>query len=96
MDQSKLNLNNLEIGSVESSTLVEERRLFLEAQVEKLQFICDRLNPYEQIPDYLKKELRQVGLSDLLDGSYDPFALTNKLILLMENTLEELELYKNV
>lgn len=95
MDQSKLNLNNLEIGSVESSTLVEERRLFLEAQVEKLQFICDRLNPYEPIPDYLKKELRQVGLAELLDGSYDPFALTNKLILLMENTLEELELYKN-
>ncbi len=95
VESSKLNISELQNSTAESSTLLSERRLYLEGQIEKLRFICDRLNPYEQIPDYLKKELRAVGLSDLLDGSYDPFALTNKLLLLMENALEELELYKN-
>lgn len=93
MEQMKL--QDLQPQSELSPNALSERRLYLEGQVEKLRFICDRLNPYEQIPDYLKKELRAVGLNDLLDGSYDPFALTNKLLLLMENALEELELYKN-
>lgn len=93
MDQIKL--QEIQPQTEQSSPSLGERQLFLEEKIEKLRFICDRLNPYEQIPDYLKKELRAVGLNDLLDGTYDPFALTNKLLLLMENALEELELYKN-
>jgi len=89
------NFNELQIQANLSRGGLRERRLFLEVQIEKLRFICDQLNPYEPIPEFLKKELRLIGMAELLDGSYDPFALTNKLLLQMENSLEELELYKN-
>ena len=87
--------NEIQETQEEAHLTLKGHRLFLHEKITKLSFVCDRLNPYEPIPDYLKKELRALGLGDLLDGSYDPFSMTNKLLTLMENALEELELYKN-
>ncbi len=68
-----------------------ERKEQLEKELERLRFICDNLDPYSPIPEKFKKELRALGLQEIIDQHYDPFALTNKLLLRMENILEELE-----
>ena len=59
----------------------------LQKKVKKLQDICQHLDPYSAISDEMRTELNSLGLYTL----DDPFVLTKQLILLMEDTLEELE-----
>jgi len=67
------------------------RQQKLENKIKDLKQFCDRIDPY--------KELNSVEISFLkkyhIYPPYDPFMLTNKLLLELENTIEELEELKN-
>lgn len=60
----------------------------LNRQAEELRWICDRFDPFsppdEEIRGLLNRYLPP-------EEEYDPFNITNQLILLLENTLEELQ-----
>ena len=60
----------------------------LKARIEILRSLCDQVDPYLPLNPMAQKRLRELKI-DLLD---DPFALTNQLLLLMEDALEELSL----
>jgi hypothetical protein len=71
---------------------LEERKNFLNEKVEKLKFITDQLDPYKPLPEVMRLALKEFHL----DHEKDPFALTNKLIILLEDALNELhELKQN-
>ena len=67
------------------------RREKLENKIKELKQFCDRFDPY--------KELNSVDISFLkkyhIHPPYDPFMLTNKLLMELENTIEELEEHNN-
>lgn len=58
----------------------------IEKDINELSEICRNLDPYLPIPDYQKKNLEKFNITEF----YDPFAITNKLLLLLENSIEEL------
>lgn len=59
----------------------------LNENIKRLRYLCDHLDPYGEINERFKNELTFFQIT-----SYrDPFELTNKLLKLMEDTLEEKE-----
>jgi hypothetical protein len=62
------------------------RILILEEKVAKLKVICDQLDPYQPIPQNLVEKLGELEIVDL----YNPFHVTNKLLMLLEDSIEEL------
>lgn len=70
----------------------EERLNFLNEKVEKLKFITDQLDPYKPLPEVMRLALKEFHL----DHENNPFVLTNKLIILLEDAINELyELKQN-
>lgn len=77
------------------TTLAKKTQVFREKKIEQkiaeLKQFCDRLDPY--------KELTSVEISFLkkhkIYPPYDPFIITNKLLMELEDAIEELEELKN-
>jgi hypothetical protein len=67
-----------------------EKILFLETRIQKLGEICTDLNPYEPIKDDFKIRLREFNILEF----DDPFKITNALLILLEDTIDELHLLK--
>ncbi len=63
---------------------------YLESRIEFLSLICQELNPYVEIPNDLKMRLLDYNILDLSD----PFKVTNQLLILLEDTIDELHLIK--
>ncbi len=81
---------SVNIGSSPILDLQDEKIKYLEARIESLSLICQELNPYTQIPDELKMRLLDYNILDLSD----PFKVTNQLLILLEDTIDELHLIK--
>lgn len=58
----------------------------LKEKVSKLKKICQELNPYMPINEKIKKDLEQFNIYD----TSDPFIITNKLLVLLEDSIDEL------
>lgn len=65
---------------------------FLENRIASLSEICDELNPYLPINEELKKKLKAFHILEL----EDPFKITNALLTLLEDAIDELHIYKPV
>ncbi|MGZ3787933.1 MAG: hypothetical protein ACXVLQ_05385 [Bacteriovorax sp.] len=70
----------------------EEKILFLESRIKKLGDICNELNPYEPIDEAFRIRLREFNIMEL----EDPFKVTNALLMLLEDTIDELHVLKPV
>lgn len=84
-----------EIGRIKDNDLSEynplqEKIEYLEARIKLLGDICSEINPYEAIPDEIKMKLMDFNILDL----DDPFKVTNKLLMLLEDTIDELHVLK--
>jgi len=84
-----------EIGRIQNPDLSEYNPLqekidYLEARIKLLGDICTEINPYEAIPDELKMKLLDFNILDL----DDPFKVTNRLLMLLEDTIDELHILK--
>ena len=73
-------------GRPEKLTMMAKDTEELEKKVALLRSLCDRINPYAPLSPKVQKQLKSLGVTP--EG--DPFALTNQLLLLMEEALEEL------
>lgn len=69
---------------------LQEKVDYLEARIKKLSDICNELNPYEPITADLKMRLMDFHILDLSD----PFKITNTLLMLLEDTIDELHVIK--
>lgn len=58
----------------------------LEILISKLKGICHEIDPYTELTLSMKERLIDVGIEEF----DDPFALTNKLLFITENAIEEL------
>lgn len=67
-----------------------DRILFLEERIKKLGTICNDLNPYQPISAEFKLMLREFNIID----ATDPFHVTNALLRLMEDSINELHKIK--
>ncbi len=96
MNEISKNPNDIaEIGRIQETDLSEYNPLqekidYLEARIKTLGDICTEINPYEAIPDELKMKLMDFNILDL----DDPFKVTNKLLMLLEDTIDELHILK--
>ena len=79
------NFRKRKINSFPSKSNREE---FLANQIKELKLLCDEMDPYGEIGQEHLEKLSKLGISDL----NDPFSLTNRLILMLEDSIEELEL----
>ncbi|EQC51121.1 hypothetical protein [Bacteriovorax sp. DB6_IX] len=52
--------------------------------LEELQLFCQELNPYEELSLEEKLRLQEYGIMDLAN----PFEITNKLLLILENNIQ--------
>lgn len=68
----------------------EEKIEYLEARIKKLESICLDLNPYSPVPDDFKIRLREFNIMEF----DDPFKITNALLILLEDTIDELHIIK--
>ena len=59
----------------------------LDQTITLLRELCDQIDPYATIDDETGKKLQSVSIMKW----DDPFVLTNQLLLLMENAIEEQE-----
>ena len=59
----------------------------LKEQVKVLRKICGQINPYAPLSPRIKKKLASYKITQW----DDPFALTNKLLVLLDDSMEELE-----
>ena len=96
MSEISKKLNDIaEIGRIQNPDLsdynpLQEKIDYLEARIKLLGDICTEINPYEAIPDELKMKLLDFNILDL----NDPFKVTNKLLMLLEDTIDELHVIK--
>ena len=75
---------------IDLSKLTEQKILELEARIKTLDDICSEINPYQTIPDELKMRLLDFNILNL----DDPFKVTNSLLMLLEDTIDELHIIK--
>lgn len=75
---------------VRKSYIGELSKEKLEFNISELRAICDELDPYSPISEEMKARLSNLFITEY----FDPFALTNKLLVLLEDSLEEMEKYK--
>lgn len=68
----------------------EEKILYLESRIKRLGTICNDLNPYSPITDEFKKSLREFNILEF----EDPFKITNALLMLLEDAIDELHVLK--
>ena len=66
---------------------IENRLKLVSHKVEVLNKLCTNLDPYTNIPAACQKELNNLGIFELKD----PFVVTNKLVILLEESVEELQ-----
>lgn len=50
-----------------------------------LHYLCQNLDPYQEISSEMKEMLKKVGITELSD----PYEITNQLILMMEDALNK-------
>ena len=72
-------------------SIMEEKIEMLEIKVTMLKDLAHELDPYQEITEEMKHRLMFFGI----DEFYDPFYITNQLLLLLENNLEKLENLKS-
>ena len=68
----------------------DEKILYLEARIKMLGEICSDLNPYQPIPHDFQQRLREFNILEFSD----PFKITNALLILLEDTIDELHILK--
>ncbi len=96
MNDKIINPDNIaEIGRISESDLsqynpLQEKILELETRIKTLGDICSEINPYETIPDELKMRLMDFNILNL----DDPFKVTNTLLMLLEDSIDELHMMK--
>jgi len=69
---------------------LNEKIDFLEKRIKVLGDICSELNPYAEISNDLKMKLLDYNIVDLSD----PFKITNQLLMLLEDSIDELHVLK--
>lgn len=84
-----------EIGKIKDNDLsqydpFEEKIAELEARIKVLGGICNDINPYAEITDEQKMRMLDFNIVDFSD----PFKITNTLLMLLEDTIDELHLLK--
>lgn len=94
-ETSKDPKNIADLGRINQTDLAEynplqEKIEFLEMRIKVLGDICTELNPYDEISDELKMRLLDFNILDLSD----PFKVTNQLLMLLEDTIDELHVLK--
>ena len=67
-----------------------EKINYLEDRIKKLGDICNDLNPYLPIPLDFQSRLREFNIMEYSD----PFKITNALLILLEDTIDELHILK--
>lgn len=96
MDEISKKQNDItKIGRTKAHELSEYNPLqdkidYLEARIKLLGDICTEINPYEAISEELKMKLLDFNILEL----NDPFKVTNKLLMLLEDTINELHIIK--
>ena len=58
----------------------------LKNSIQELKLLCDQVDPFSEISDKQKSQLKNLGILDFSD----PYRLTNQLIFITENAVEEL------
>lgn len=81
---------NLTPGQFPISDEIQEKILVLEARIKKLGDICNELNPYMPVNDEFKIRLREFNIMEF----EDPFKITNALLRLLEDSIDELHVFK--
>lgn len=61
------------------------RSAFLEERIAELEDICQHIDPAQEISEEMKLRLERFHIVDLID----PFMITNKLVVLLEDAIEE-------
>lgn len=95
MNQTTDPKNIADLGRISENDLadynpLQEKIDYLEARIKVLGDICSELNPYEEIPDELKMRLMDFNIV----GLEDPFKVTNQLLTLLEDSIDELHVIK--
>jgi hypothetical protein len=67
---------------------INEEITLLKKRIEKLSFICEEINPFNELNDEQKDLLQSVGILDFSN----PFHITNTLVVLLEDSIEKLHL----
>ena len=68
----------------------DEKIQYLENRIKKLGDICNDLNPYLPVTEDFKLSLREFNIMEFSD----PFKITNALLILLEDTIDELHILK--
>lgn len=68
----------------------DEKIVYLESRIKMLGEICSDLNPYQPIPLDFQQRLREFNILEFSD----PFKITNALLILLEDTIDELHILK--
>lgn len=68
----------------------EEKILYLEERIKKLGNICNELNPYVAVSEEFRLRLREFNILEF----NDPFKMTNALLILLEDSIDELHILK--
>lgn len=94
-DQTLTNQDIADLGKIAETDLtsynpLQEKIEFLEVRIKMLSDICNDLNPYIEIPADLKMKLMNYNILDFSD----PFKITNQLLMLLEDTIDELHVLK--
>lgn len=64
----------------------EARVAFLEEKISELEDICQHVDPSQELSQSIKDRLAKFQITEY----FDPFVITNKLVVLLEDYIEEL------
>ena len=79
--------SNLSTLKQKHPNLLDQKRFELERKINSLKEFCQEFDPYQEITSEHKEFLNNHEIFQF----DDPFFITNKLLLLTENLIEELE-----
>ena len=64
---------------------------FLEQKIDELNDLCGGMDPYNEVGESEKKRLLEFGIEE----NADPFEITNRLVVMLEDSIEELQKLKD-
>ncbi|MGB0452846.1 MAG: hypothetical protein ACPGJV_03955 [Bacteriovoracaceae bacterium] len=87
MNPTNETLNSTGPNLSSDKVFLEKKLGFLEGEIERLNQLCETIDPYSELSEEQVLELGAIGINEVKD----PFHVTNQLVVKLEDAIQEFQ-----